>query len=90
MDSPSLIPSFIQPQSRVVIAVETNILRFGNRTDVIVVDGEYMRGLSLVECDDSDVQYFNNNSRFPRDLMLPISKPDGPTEGPLDDGKPKT
>ncbi len=61
MEQPELFPSYM-PQSRIVIAVETNIAPFGNRTDVIVVDGSTVRGLSLVECDDSDVKYFNQHS----------------------------
>ena len=55
-----------QPESqsgpRTVIAVETNLMRFGNRVDVIVVDGRTVRGASLLECDDSDVEYYNMHS----------------------------
>ena len=50
---------------RAVIVSETNLGRFGNRTDVIVVGGRTVRGTSLLECDDADVQYFNNQSPSP-------------------------
>ena len=48
--------------TRAVIVVETNIGEFGNRTDVIVVDEGTVRGMALLECDDSDVEYFNTHS----------------------------
>ena len=38
-----------QPEGRIVLAVETNIVPFGNRTDMIVVDGSTVRGMSLLE-----------------------------------------
>ncbi len=44
--------------------VETDLGAFGNRTDIVVVD-EVVRGASLLECTDSDVFYFNNNSPSP-------------------------
>ena len=61
MDAPQLdlFTPYPAGQSRVVIAVETNLDLFGNRVDVIVVDGRTVRGMSLLECDDSDVKYFN-------------------------------
>ncbi len=51
-----------QQHSRIVIAVETNIEPFGNRTDVIVVDEGTIGGASLLECKDPDVLYFNEAS----------------------------
>ena len=56
-----LFPAY-KPESRIVIAVETKLGRFGNRTDLIVVDESTVRGVSLIECDDSDVRYFNHAS----------------------------
>ena len=50
--------------SRVVIAIDTDISPFGNRTDLIIVDESTVRGVSLVESDDSDVQYFNHASKI--------------------------
>jgi len=47
---------------RVVRTVETDLHEFGNRTDIIVVDGSTVRDMSLLECDDPDVLYFNNYS----------------------------
>ena len=38
-----------QPASRIVKAVETNLGRFGNRIDVMVVDDGSVRGMSLLE-----------------------------------------
>ena len=52
-------------ESRIVIAVETKIGEFGNRTDLIVVDESTVRGMSLLECDNSDVLYFNYQSPSP-------------------------
>ena len=66
MDSPQLDLFVPKPQqSRVVIAVETKIGVFGNRTDLIVVDDSVVRGVSLLECDNEDVHYFNNSSASP-------------------------
>ena len=63
MDAPQLDLFFPkQPESRIVIAVETNIEPFGNRTDVIVVDEGRVRGMSLLECEDPDVKYLNEYS----------------------------
>jgi len=64
MDAPQL-DLFVHnpPESRIVIAVETNIEPFGNRVDVIVVDEGVVRGVSLLECDDRDVSYFNMHSK---------------------------
>ncbi len=50
------------PPERIVLAVETKIGVFGNRTDLIVVDGSTVRGTALVECEDSDVRYYNAQS----------------------------
>ena len=55
----------IPQQSRTVIAVETKIPGFGNRTDLIVVDGSTVRGVSLLESDNPDVRFFNNLSESP-------------------------
>ena len=49
-----------QPEGRIVLAVETNLGRFGNRTDVMVVDGSTVRGVSLLQCDDDDVIHSDN------------------------------
>ena len=45
--------------NRIVIVVETKIGAFGNRTDLIVVDEGTVRGASLIECDDPNVEYYN-------------------------------
>ena len=68
MDQQELFPFLkarITDGSRTVIAVETKIGVFGNRTDLIVVDEGTVGGASLVECDNSDVLYFNNQSASP-------------------------
>ena len=57
-----------QPPARIVLAVETNIDPFGNRSDVIVVDEGSVRGVSLLECDNVDALYFNNHSAAPKEL----------------------
>ena len=49
-DDPQLnMLSSKQPASLIVKAVETNLGPFGNRTDVMVVDGSTVRGVSLLE-----------------------------------------
>ena len=57
---------FKQPESStgspVVIAIETKIAPFGNRTDLIVVEGRTVRGASLLECNNPDAEYFNSQS----------------------------
>ena len=51
-------------ERRIVKTINTDLGDFGNRTDIIVVDESTVRGASLLECADSDVQYFNNQSRL--------------------------
>ena len=63
MKQHELFPADKPPKSRIVIAVETKIVPFGNRTDLIVVDEGIVRGLSLLECDDPNVEYFNYHSQ---------------------------
>ena len=53
---------------RVVFTSSTDLGRFGNRTDVIVVDDSTVGGVSLLECDDESVQYFNGQSDVPEGL----------------------
>ena len=53
---------------RVVRSVCTPLGSFGNRTDLIVVDDGIVRGLSLLECDNPDVDYFNNQSAPPEEV----------------------
>jgi len=53
--------------SRVVRSVSTDLGMFGNRTDLVVVDGSTVRGTSLLECTDEDVRYFNMYSEPPGD-----------------------
>jgi len=66
MDAPQLEFDFEAANeansSRIVFTVSTDIRPFGNRTDVIVVDGSTVRDVSLVDCDDEEVQYFNHLS----------------------------
>lgn len=65
MDAPQLeLFPLDSNESRIVIAVETKIGEFGNRTDLIVVDGSTVRGMSLLECIDPDVEYFNMHSEL--------------------------
>ena len=81
-----------QPAGRIVLAVETNLGPFGNRTDVMVVDKRTVRGLSLLECDNPFVHH-SDNLQLPteEDIMTDFTAPppDDKTLGPLDDGKPK-
>ena len=46
---------------RVIRTVSTDLGPFGNRTDLFVLD-DSVRGMSLLECDDSDARYFNGAS----------------------------
>ena len=50
---------------RVVLAIETSLGPFGNRTDLIIVDESNTGGTSFLECDNSDAQYFNHTSKSP-------------------------
>jgi len=50
---------------RVVKTVHTDLGLFGNRTDLIIVDESTVRGASLLECDDADALYFNDQSALP-------------------------
>ena len=52
---------------RVVKTVDTNLGMFGNRTDLIIVDQGSVRGASLLECDDPNIEYYNNQSADPKD-----------------------
>ena len=63
-----LFPPVNSRQSRIVIAVETKIGLFGNRTDLIIVDEGTVRGTSLLECADPNVEYFNRYSEYPSSL----------------------
>ena len=45
----------------------TALGRFGNRIDIFTL-GTTIRGVSLLECADSDVRYFNNSSAAPEEL----------------------
>ena len=63
MDQLELFPPY-KPESRIVIAVETKIAPFGNRTDLIVVDEGTVRGVSLLESDNEDAEYFNGQSEL--------------------------
>jgi len=69
MDAPQLelfsLKSQPIPSGRMVWVVETNLGPFGNRTDVMVVDEGSVRGVSLLECSDPEVLYFNNQSASP-------------------------
>ena len=49
-------------RDRIVISKHTDLLEFGNRYDILIVRGDVVRGVSLLECDEDDVRYFNNNS----------------------------
>ncbi len=75
--------------SRVVKSIDTNLGVFGNRTDLIVVDESTVGEASLIECDNSDVRYFNSASPFDKMDNIDSLEPGG-DQGPLDDGKPKT
>ena len=47
---------------RVVTTTYTDLGPFGNRVDVIVVEGTTVGGASHLECTDPDVKYFNMHS----------------------------
>ncbi len=49
---------------RVVKVSQTDLGRFGNRIDIFEL-GSTLRATSLLECDDEDVRYFNNQSASP-------------------------
>ena len=49
-------------EGKLVISKHTDLLEFGNRYDILIVRGDVVRGVSLLECDNKDVAYFNNNS----------------------------
>ncbi len=40
---------------KIVISKHTDLLEFGNRYDILIVRGDVVRGVSLLECDDEDV-----------------------------------
>ncbi len=49
-------------RGEIVISKHTDLLEFGNRYDILIVRGDTVRGVSLLECDDEDVRYFNSQS----------------------------
>ena len=56
---------------RIVRTVSTDLGPFGNRIDILVVDESTVRGVSLLECDNEDAEYFNCGSGTdPRQLSL--------------------
>ena len=70
MDAPQLEFDFGSPEansSRIVRTVSTDLGPFGNRTDIIVVDGSTVGGASLIECADPDVDYFNGMTELRED-----------------------
>jgi len=87
MQTRSNILSPVNSQLPQVIVVETNLGVFGNRTDVIVVDGTTTQGPSLLQCDNPAV-YHSDNLQLSRsdNLMTYLSRPNPPEDGPLDDG----
>ncbi len=50
---------------RIVKTVHTDLGTFGNRTDLILVRGATVGGVSHLECDNEDALYFNNQSASP-------------------------
>ena len=66
MDDLALQQDFFLPpeaaEQKIVISKHTDFLEFGNRYDILIVRGDVVRGVSLLECDDEDVAYFNNQS----------------------------
>ena len=63
MDAPQLELDFDANSARpgrVVFTVATDLGPFGNRTDVIIVDGSTVGGVSLLECEDEKVEYYNH------------------------------
>ena len=73
-----------------VIRVETNLGVFGNRTDLFLVDAGVVRGASLLECSNPNVEYSDSlEHRTERDTMLHLDRSkddDLKASGPLDDG----
>ncbi len=73
MDAPQLEFDFDANEARsgrVVFTIHTDLDPFGNRTDVIVVDGSTLGGTSLIECDDPRVEYYNGASEWPHEETL--------------------
>ncbi len=66
MDAPQLEFDFSAANeadsSRVVFTVSTPLGPFGNRIDVISVEGPSVRDVSLLECNDDSVEYYNHLS----------------------------
>jgi len=52
------------PAGRIVKVTQTDLGQFGNRIDIFEL-GSTLRGTSLLECNDEDVRYFNNQSASP-------------------------
>jgi len=46
----------------IVITVQTDLQMFGERTDIIVVEGTSVRGTSLLDCPNPDANYYHNMS----------------------------
>jgi len=70
MDAPQLEFDFSSSQvnpGRVVMARKHDLGSFGNLHHVIVVDGSTVRDVSLLECDDFNVEYYNGQSELPED-----------------------
>ena len=59
---PADLDSGRQKLPDIVISKHTDLLEFGNRYDILIVRGDVVRGVSLLECDDEDVRYFNYQS----------------------------
>ena len=50
---------------RTLKRIETSLGVFGNRTDIIFVEGDRVRGTSLLECDNPNALFITNSSHFP-------------------------
>ncbi len=63
MDAPQLEFDFVNaPEARsgrVVFAKQIDLGSFGNLSLLFVVDGSTVREVSLLECDDPSVSYYN-------------------------------
>ncbi len=65
MDAPQIEFDFDSNQAspgRIVIARKHDLGSFGNLSHVVVVDGSTVKDVSLLECTDPDVEYFNMHS----------------------------
>ena len=63
MDAPQLEFNFVNAQAassgRVVFVKEIDLGSFGNLSLLIVVDGSTVKEVTLLECNDPDVKYYN-------------------------------